>query len=520
MISRDEEKHPKWSDKTLAEALGKSAIKELPIKATLLDMLSSAQKHKDALERFLALLLAEPVVLTSAVRTWFCSQPELLADDKGRPGQAINAHERMNGSVLEVVHSHAQAVAIWHYICRLLERLAGLVMNEPHPAVLLQELSNVCQLEYERAQLHFKRMLQANSGLAFFYRLPDNYDKYGRPRVALKKQVFDAASPSFQSLLRLCQSGTGPLQAVEIFDSLTEANKMLPMMQKAMAPWELNALEDLVGVVVFNRELATAVTMPPVSRRKGQTFGSRVQKLEVDLVQLKPEVDLLSPAIPIEHLLEPDRTLEALERVSRFISDKMRASFESLYKDLVQDCLADVETRHQRQQDKVRKRAAAAGAEWIPFPSAPIEPAEKPVEQKREKEKTRPAHSSVNDPIAPASPPAPSPKLTVQQPTFKVSASTAAVFAALFDPSQARGSIDWAAFMAAMVELGFTAEPAPGGGSGYTFSPPESMGVTRAFGAHRPHGSHGSRVEGAMLAKFARRLKKKYGWDQDSFEVA
>ncbi|KAK3938103.1 hypothetical protein QBC46DRAFT_451435 [Diplogelasinospora grovesii] len=130
--------------------------------------------------------------------------------------------------------------------------------------------------------------------------------------------------------------------------------------------------------------------------------------------------------------------------------------------------------------------------ELLTLPVSILQPTEKRLEQRRQKEKTRPSHSSTYE-IASraetpgAEEPAPSPQ------TFK-----------------SRGSVSWAAFEAALVDLGFSVLPKFG--SIYTFLPPDTMAV-KSFTVHRPHKS---RIEGYMILVFARRLKRVYGWGEQT----
>lgn len=101
----------------------------------------------------------------------------------------------------------------------------------------------------------------------------------------------------------------------------------------------------------------------------------------------------------------------------------------------------------------------------------------------------------------------------VPAPRLKVKASTASVFHTLFSKSEARGSVSWADFAAAMADLGFSVTPKYG--SVFTFNPPESMGVPSVT-LHHPHASE---IEGYKLRMFSGRLRKRYGWSAETFDV-
>ena len=142
------------------------------------------------------------------------------------------------------------------------------------------------------------------------------------------------------------------------------------------------------------------------------------------------------------------------------------------------------------------------------------ETTKKRIEQRRQKQKTRPTYSSPYD-INPATPRAEGPvPESIPLPVFKVSSSTAKVFSTLFDKTQSRGAVHWVDFESALVELSFSVTPM--WGSVYTFVPPEQMGA-RKLTLHRPHQSE---IEGYRIRSLCRRLTRVYGWDEKTFEVA
>ncbi|PHH84237.1 hypothetical protein CDD83_2267 [Cordyceps sp. RAO-2017] len=99
--------------------------------------------------------------------------------------------------------------------------------------------------------------------------------------------------------------------------------------------------------------------------------------------------------------------------------------------------------------------------EWTPLPASDPQPSAQRVEQRRDKEKTRPSHSSIYE-IQPdqAKPSTAAAEAAAAPPeTFRVGSSTAEVFSTLFGKSQSRGSVNWVAFEAAMAELGFSVMP-------------------------------------------------------------
>lgn len=105
---------------------------------------------------------------------------------------------------------------------------------------------------------------------------------------------------------------------------------------------------------------------------------------------------------------------------------------------------------------------------------------------------------------------------SISKHALQVTASTKEVFDNLFPKGQqARGSVSWTAFQAAMVELGFTVIPKYG--SAVTFEPTEAMSLAKSVTVHRPHQA---KIEGHKLLMFASRLRTVYGWDEGTFKLA
>lgn len=528
--TRTNKEMPKKSDKAASAALAKLTIQDHPpIEDSLSDLIASAREQKATLDDYFGLLCTEPVVLAHAVNLWFFSRPELVPDEQGRRLPVLT-DRYIGGAVLEAVHSAVQGAAIWDYICRLLELLkTQAAAGEVYRAISLQETTNVCHLEFARAQALFKRHVQTGMGAKFFKRQPGAYDKAGNAQVSMKCNLKKLAKADKQLyyMMRLCQAETTPKDAADWLKKLAEFTESHPTAREQMGEREADALNDLAVVVGFIQDLSLLVSMPSLSHEKGQMFVSQSQNLEAELVGLKDQIDLLDFALPIDNLLEPGMAEGALKKLDRFIIDKVGTKIGFLYEDLVHECFAVLESqcemenaRMEGQQQVMEVMEVAAierqHRDWTPVPVAALQPRKERVEQRRRKEKTRPAHSSVYEitsatqaePLA-GGEPASSPR------TFKVSISTAEVFSTLFGKAKSRGAVNWTDFAAAMVDLGFTVVPKDG--SAYTFSPSEGMGVKQSITMHRPHKS---RIEGYKLLAYSQRLKRVYGWEERTFEVS
>jgi hypothetical protein len=517
---------PKTSGKAVSAALEKLTIQDgLPAENSLPDLIASAREQKATLDEHFSLVCTEPVVLVHAVNTWFFTRPELVADEKGRRLPAYT-DRYISGAVLEAVHSDVQGTAVWDYICRLLELLEKQAADDVYRAISLQEIANVCHLEFARAQALFKRHVQTGTGVKFFKRQSGAHDKAGNARVSMNCNLKKLAKSDAQLyyMMRLCQAETTPEDAVDWLKKLANFNQSHPMAWERMEESEAGALNDLAVVVGFIQDLSPAISLPSVSRKKGQMFVSRLQDLEAEVVQLKDQVDLLDFALPVDNLLEPGMSEGALKKLDQFVIDKVGTKMGFLYEDLVHECLAVLENQYQLAQAKMEEQAKAAAMDqqqkmdWTPTPIPAPQPREERVEQRRQKEKTRPAHSSLYEITSSRTEPPATSTAEESEPspqTFKVSASTAGVFETLFKKMQSRGAVDWVDFVAAMADLGFSVVPKLG--SVYTFLPPASMGVKRSITVHRPHKS---RIEGYLLLIFSRRLKRVYGWGEETFVVA
>ncbi|KAK0653029.1 hypothetical protein B0T16DRAFT_435514 [Cercophora newfieldiana] len=500
---------PKPQDPTtLADAVSHLTVGSKPAKISLPDLVATAADQRDALQDYLGLLSTHPVVFCSDVNATFFSRPEVVPDEKGRMLPALT-DKHISPAVFDSVHNAVRSAAIWNYLSRLLELLEANPDKVLRP-IILQELANVCNLEYSRAQAAFKRQVQTGTGAKWFKRLYNVNDKAGNALVTMKGNSDELASsdPQLHYMLRLCHPDTTAQKAVSWIKKLGDLHESRPEERDKLHEREVQAVFDLAIIIGFIHDLSPAVSMPGLSRKKCQHFVSRTKDLEAELNELKKDIDLLDYASPIDNLLEPGMAQSALDALDQFVIERAGTKMGFLYEDLIQDCLADLQKQHQQAKAKLEKvEYAAPPVLYIP------EKREERVEQRKEKEKTRPSHSSVYE-IAPQST---RPKEPDNLPTmsFNVTSTAARVFSTLFSKALARGSVSWASFGAAMAELGFSVVPKFG--SVYTFIPPSTLAVQKPLTLHRPHKSH---IEGHLIPIFAQRLKRTYGWGEESFVVS
>ncbi|KAI1411637.1 hypothetical protein F5Y13DRAFT_165453 [Hypoxylon sp. FL1857] len=474
---------------------------ELPL------LISNSSDRKSFLDEYLSLVCNEPVVLAHDVNVWFFSRPELVADERGR---ILPAHtdRYISSAFVEAVHKAVNSAAIWHYICRLLELLRG-ASHKAHRATLLQEISNMCQLEYNRAQSMLKRHISTGIGSKWFRRISNSSNN----RLVMKgdPDLLTRENPQLQCLLRLCQPETNASQAMHWIQKLDDLYKSHPSERETLQEREADSLCDLAITVGFIQSLSLSVAIPPFNKKKGQFFASRAAELGAELDQIKTEIDLTDFAAPIENLLEPDMAKNSLNALDQCIINNMGTKMGFIYEDLITDCtLRLTERAINDQADQQAKNC------FISLPSdTSAQPREVRIQERRRKDKTRPDHSSIYEINPSVERPVKGMQATEPMEPLIVKTATAATFFTLFSKSEARGSITWAAFEAAMADLGFSIIPEYG--SVYAFTPPPSLALRKSIKLHRPHRS---RIEGYQLLFLASRLNRNYGWTSQSFQVA
>jgi hypothetical protein len=328
-------------------------------------------------------------------------------------------------------------------------------------------------------------------------------------RITLKRspESLTVENPQLHYMLRLCQDETNWSGAARWLQQLEDLHRAHPLEQDKLSEREHDTLGDLAVIVTFIQSLSQVMQLPVANLKKSQPFVAGYVALDTELRSVKDGMDLGDFAIPIDNLLEPGMADGALAALDQYLEEKAGTKIGYLYQDLVEDCITKLQEQHEQQKAKSSEKKV----EYI-TPTAPESP-ESQIQQRKQKEKTRPAQPSIYSIIPPPPGADPETELPQTKQTFKVKSSTAAVFSSLFSRSStSRGSVRWEAFVAAMVDLGFSINPKVG--SIYTFVPPEKLQTKRDLTIHRPHQS---RVEGPRLLILSRRLRRVYGWDEATF---
>ncbi|KAF2442392.1 ipa protein [Karstenula rhodostoma CBS 690.94] len=504
--TRDQKTRPKNPAEAATAALSDLSFHAAPKKVELADLLKSSLDRRSSLEEYIDLICTEPTVLAYETNIWFFTRPELVADEKGRVLPAYT-DDYISAALFDAINNAVKSAAVWNYI----HRLTALLHDAPDKqlrAILLQELSKVCVLEYNRAQGMFRRSVATGSGGNKWFKRMSDKQKNGTIRIAMKRdpESLTVENPQLHYMLRLCQTDTTWSKAAEWLQKLEDLHRAHPLEKDKMDEREFNALGELAVVVTFIRSLSSAVPLPALNSKKGQSFIMAFHTVEEEFSQLKIGLDLSDFAIPIDNLLEPGMADGALKALDAYVVEKIGTKLGFLYQDLVDDCVSKIHDQHEQQKAKSKEVKMEYAA-----PTAPVDFEER-VQQRRLKEKTRPAHSSIYE-ITPQVSTRVREEPTYSQQTFKVKESTFAALSTLLSSSSAaRGSITWDAFTAAMADLKFSIIPKFG--SVFTFRPSEKDSGQKDVTIHRPHQS---RIEGVKLLQISKRLKRVLGWDETTF---
>ncbi|KAL4865170.1 hypothetical protein BDV12DRAFT_155522 [Aspergillus spectabilis] len=482
-----------------------------PEKLPLREILKSAQELKSSAEDHLALCRTECAFLAPIVNMWFATRPELLPDERGQR-LPLYTDKYKSIAFFDVLHSAVVGATTWGYLYRLLDALHQGPDDKTYRAMVIQELSNVCHFEYDRVQRLFKRYVQTCSGSKYFRRASGGKNtRTARVIMKVKPESLAVENPQLQYILTLCDSKTTPIKSIPLIKKLDELHNAQPLKLEELMDAESDALGDLAVTAGFIQTLAASLPLPPPNGTKGQVFISGLKSVTSELDLLKDDLDLSDFVVPIDHLLEPGVARQALIALDNFVTNKAGAGMGLLYEGLSDDSMVGVQAQFVEAEtlEKQMKDRLVISETPISEPpnSATI------IQQRREKAKTRPAHSSAYS-IVPQ-PPLKEAESNEPSPIYRVKQATFDVFSTLFSKVESRGSVTWIAFQGAMADLKFSVVPRFG--SIFTFLPPSDFSPPKPFTIHRPHQS---RIEGYKLIYFGQRLKRMYGWGDGSFEVA
>ncbi|PWY71234.1 hypothetical protein BO83DRAFT_446738 [Aspergillus eucalypticola CBS 122712] len=216
---------------------------------------------------------------------------------------------------------------------------------------------------------------------------------------------------------------TTPPKAVDWVKKLHGLQRIDPIEMEKTTVLEYDAFSDLAVTAAFAQSVSASFALPPATIKKGQMYLSNFKYLDAELEPLRREIDLSGYAIPIDNLRQPGMAQGALAALGRFIIDKTGADIGFLYQDLNESCLFEIQNQYEQQRDK-EKSAAAAATPGLSIPESSN--SELQVTERRQKVKSRPAHSSIYNITRNTE--APEKDNAPEAPTLKVGPSTFAVF--------------------------------------------------------------------------------------------
>ncbi|KAF4426549.1 L-asparaginase 3 [Fusarium acutatum] len=190
-----------------------------------------------------------------------------------------------------------------------------------------------------------------------------------------KLEELTRSDPQLHYLLRLCQSETTVTKAAEWMEKLSDLYKAHPLEREKLDEGGISDSHDVVAIIAFVQDLSAAYSLPFASRKKGN---------------IKKEVDLCDYAAPVDNL-EPGMSAKALEALDAFVMEKTGTKMGSLYQDELEKAFRNVEEQYQQAKNKANK---GSKADFVPIDTTPVDAKDR-TETRRQKEKTRPEHSSV-----------------------------------------------------------------------------------------------------------------------------
>ncbi|KAL6700450.1 hypothetical protein J3F84DRAFT_392563 [Trichoderma pleuroticola] len=480
--------------KKLKESM--STAGKAPEKMSIAQLLNVVQNRRDSLKDYLAILRDEPSVLVYNVNSWLLSRPELVTDDKGRH-LPLETDKHTSCAIFEAVRGWIQKFAIWSYICDLLEMLDNEDTEPDYKRVVLQEISNVCHFEYSRAQAHFIRHVQTGLGARCFRRVTNAYNEAGDPRVVMKvkPEELPGRDSLLQCMVRLCQSRTHASQAVELIKKLDELYKSKPCAWKLLPGRQMDALDELLIIVSVIQEFSKALSLPPLSRKTGQTFLEGSRELNSGLNDIREKVDLQQFSVPITTLLGPGMATQALAKLDDSVIRNTGSKMDFFYHYNVQECLAYHRAQSRKTKDAPEEMKQNTYPVVMAFSIA------MGVDLKKYEENRSPAQTSTPENEQAANKPN---EEQLQQLYANLEAKK--VLSTLFKNPKAGASITWAAFESTMVAMGFSVKQGQCGK--YALIPPANMPTEATLPVARPLNS---KIEGHLIPILARRLKKAYG---------
>ncbi|KAL3427491.1 hypothetical protein PVAG01_01000 [Phlyctema vagabunda] len=505
---------PRRCEDLLHAALSKFSAIEQSERGALSDLRSIGFDHKKSLDDYLALYYTSSSLIYT-VEKWIMSRAGLICDENGRT-LLFNPDKYVSIAIFDLVNHAITSITTWDYLCRLMQLLNDAARDNSFKNIILQEVSGVCDAEYKRAQRLFRRQIQTFSDSKYFERISTEDEDDGMARVVVK-EVPDSLrreDPQLFYMLHICKAQTNASECVHWIGKLDGHHQSHPAGRARIHLEGWGSLRDLAMIVSFVRALLSCFSSPQIDCEKRQFYTLGSQSLLTQLNPLKMRIDLSYFAVPVVILDKPEMPKAALDALDRFIAKKTGSRMAVLYQDMADECFAKIQ--QYRQVQKPAPVEVIEKIQVLPLVVATPEDvtSDTTVQHQIQKDTTHLTHPALPAAVLPPEVLAVPEKSAAPKP-FKVKASTFEVFSTLFNRSKSRGAIPWTGFEAAMVDLKFSVTPKQG--SVFTFSPPADLNLENSFTCHRPHKSY---IEGYTLLFLSRRLKRMYGWGEETFEVA
>lgn len=475
---------------------------------SLAELAGTCRHYHTTRDDYLLALLQDSTFLTHQVGHLLSSRPELVPDEKGRRDRAAS-DRHIGAAFLDASHNAIKTVSVWRYMTHLMEVLVHLDSIPSHPKAdqsVVREISNVCQLEYKRAQSLLRRHFQTGTGKRLFQRTSNSYDKAGNARVKVRRNAKDLTKGDTQVeyLLCLCQPETTASDAADCMRKLSELYRLEPAKREELEEGEAEALFDVGMILGFIQELTCVIQLPPPPNKHGQGFTSKWQEAEVKVNQVKRKVDLRDMGVSMGNYSEPN----IVDRIVRFIDnffeenagEDLGRTYRRLNREGIEGLLGglgklpDYENPGDSRDDtRLRTMTISQSSGSQPEPSN-LPPLSRlhitstgPVDADVEAADSIPSHEETGK------------------------SCVADSIRRLFRSPQEEVSEDWSLFEQAMVDVGFISEPKFG--SIYTFMLPEPGAQATSVTVQRPQKS---RIQGHLVPLFTWPLKKLYGWDAET----
>ncbi|KAJ2975845.1 hypothetical protein NQ176_g5289 [Zarea fungicola] len=503
-----------------------------------------------------------PGRLKNQMKGFLDCRPELVPDDKGQVTLALAANS-IGIALSEILYREVKRAKTWQFIYELLKSLNLRPDDKSFRRRILQQLSNVCQMEYVEAQDLLRRNMQTRSGRMLFRRCPNSFDAMGNPRVVMKRrkpETLAARDTPLCYLLSFCHSETAPEECWQSFLKLQSHYEKHPTECLVLSHEECQAMRVLYTIASFIHFLNLAFRMPSFSRKRENEFVLGMQMEDAKAMQAKPHIDVEEFVNPIAKLQNRKIARMAIGKVAECIENAGGGDLYGNYEALVTRCLLKIRGSSPNSNDGPRTEPHLEATESKPeecTPQAiqvpetvemqvPIQPqpvynreqvpfwqfpeteqpktqfsttvkkklkttCQGPIDKKKMKSKRQCGTTGNNlEQSGSKQTPATTPKAPRPLKHF-VSSSAAEVFGTLFSYS-VRGKLHWSSFERSMAELGF--EITYKYGSAIGFKPPQRMGLVRPLTLHRPHGPC---FQGFCVNWIASRLAKAFDWDEGTF---